>query len=257
MRRERTAPPTVHLLGLPLLALAACSSPNHDNGGQTPVANEGAPAGPVPSQTLAIDVEAACRALHGSRANLWPERLQPIIAAGAVAEPFLIRAFEEAPAADGAQATLAALGRIGGEPAIALCRRLVEERAPLAYEAALALAELPTTKSDKVLLECVADRHSDASLRTAAACALARHGENEQTPRFLAAIVRAGTPAGRADEKELGLPGKSRWARERYFVQRTLRKLGHADLCDALDSDAPWPVLEKLAPKVEARLQGK
>jgi len=255
MRRDRTAlRHTRHqLLGIPLLLLAACNGPNPQgpsNGEQPNGTGEITP-------PTAESVEVACRDLHDSLPHLWPERLQPVHAAGRAAEPFLIQAFEEAPAAPGAQATLAALGRIGDKAAIELCQQLVEERAPLAYEAALALGELPTDKTNEVLRQCVSDRHSDASLRTAAACSLARHGEQELAPTFLAAIVRAGTPAGRADEKALGLPGKSRWARERYFVQRTLQKLGHQDLCDALDSDAPWPALEKLAPRVAARLSGQ
>ena len=150
-----------------------------------------------------------------------------------------------------------ALGRIGGRQAATLCRRMVEERAPLAIEAALALAELPGAADDEVLLSCVRDRHGDATLRTACACALARRGEREAAPRWIMAIVRAGTPAGLRDESELGVPDKTRWARERYFVQRTLLALGHQDLCDQLDTDAPWPALERLAPLVAARLAGQ
>ncbi len=186
-----------------------------------------------------------------------PDRLPSIYKAGAAAERFLISAFETNPAAIGGQATLAALGHAGGKAATQLCQQLVTERAPLAVEAALALGDLPADKGDTALLQCMQDRHSDAALRVAAACSLARHGESQHAPLFLAAIVRAGTPAGRSDEKRFGLPSKSRWARERYFVQRMLRKLGHNDLCDALDSDAPWPALEKLAPRVAQRLTGK
>lgn len=177
-------------------------------------------------------------------------------AAGAAAEAFLVREFEAKPTAPGAQATLAVLGRIGKDQAAALCHQLVAERAPLAIEAALALGYLPGSKEDPVLRDCVADRHGDVTLRTAAACSLTRHGDRSVAPTFLAAIVRAGTPAGRADEAQLGLPGKSRWARERYFIQLMLKDLGHQDLLDEFDSDAPWPALEKLAPRIEARLKG-
>ncbi|MFN3240520.1 MAG: hypothetical protein ACE37K_03300 [Planctomycetota bacterium] len=202
------------------------------------------------------DVEAACRALHQAPAHRWTELLPAVTAAGARAEQPLIALLRQQPAADGAQASLAALGRIGGAAAVTFCRQLVEERAPQAVEAALALAELPGEADDEVLLACLQDRHSDASLRTAAACALARHGERDHAARWVGAVVRAGTPAGRADERALGLPGKSRWARERYFVQRTLLALGHRDLCERLDTDASWPTLEKLAPEIEARLRG-
>lgn len=255
MRRDRSAGSS-NWRWLLLVLAAACAGP-----GQNPDLNGGSGlANGDPGKTdnhPAIDVEKVCRDLHAALPHLWQVRLASVMQAGGAAERFLIREFEDAPAAPGAQATLAALGRIGGDAAVALCQQLVNERAPLAIEAALALGELPGSGSDETLLKCMADRHSDASLRAAAACSLVRHGEREHAPAFVAAIVRAGTPAGRADEKQFGLPDKSRWARERYFVQRMLRKLGHHDLCDALDSDAPWPVLEKLAPRVAARLKGE
>ena len=125
---------------------------------------------------------------------------------------------------------------------------------PLACEAALALAHLPPG-AGQALLTCVADRHATADLRTAAACALLQHGQHPvRAAAFVGAIVRAGTPAGRADEADLGLPEKPRWALERYFVLRMLRRLGHEDLADELDPDAPWPQLEALAPRITARL---
>ena len=256
MRCNRLAPSLALAIWL---AVTACSTPEQDQNRPSDVGNPDRgnpdethnPAGP---QTASL--EFLCRELQTSPPHLWSERLPAIHRAGAAAEPFLITAFEDTPAAPGGQATLAALGRIGGKASIQLCSQLVSERAPLAVEAALALGDLPAGDGDAALLQCMQDRHSDASLRTAAACSLARHGEREHAPQFLAAIVRAGTPAGRADEKQFGLPGKSRWARERYFVQRMLRKLGHLDLCHELDSDAPWPVLEKLAPRVAKRLAG-
>ena len=244
------------LPGTVLLLAAACSAPPEDPSRPTlPPGKSGLGVqSPGPQATAEAALAKLCQDLHTSLPHLWPERLPPVHAAGETAEPFLIEAFEAAPAAPGGQATIAALGRIGGAAAITLCEQLVNERAPLAVEAALALGELPAGSGGDALLKCMQDRHSDASLRAAAACSLARHGEREHAPQFVAALVRAGTPAGRADEKAFGLPGKSRWARERYFVQRMLRKLGHDDLCDALDSDAPWPVLEKLAPRVAKRL---
>lgn len=214
------------------------------------------PAGGEPARAASpAEVAAACRALHEAPAHRWGELLPAVVAAGAASEAPLIAALREAPAAAGAQASIATLGRIGGPEATDFCRGLVEERAPLAVEAALSLGELTVAADDDVLLACVQDRFTDATLRTAAACALARHGEREHAPRWIGAIVRAGTPGGRADERDLGVPNKSRWARERYFVQRTLLALGHRDLCDQLDTDASWPALEKLAPKIEARLR--
>lgn len=206
---------------------------------------------------VAVSAQQACKDLHAAAPHEWTERLAPVYALGQKAEVYLIEELERTPSAPGAQASIAALGHIGGRVAVAHCRQLVLERAPLAVEAALALGELDIANDDEVLLDCMLDHHSDVVLRTAAACSLVRHGETERAPRYLGAIVRAGTPAGRADEQAFGLPVKTRWARERYFVQRTLRALGHDDLCEALDTDAPWPTLEALAPKIAARLTQK
>ncbi|MGC6487526.1 MAG: hypothetical protein ACON4Z_07770 [Planctomycetota bacterium] len=213
------------------------------------------PDAPAPRSTpRAHEVTAACAALHDASPQLWGERLPPVMAAGRAAEAPLLALLEQRPAAAGAQATVAALGRIGGTATVRACRQIVDERGALAIEAALALGLLPTGPEDPALLACVGDRYTDATLRTAAACSLARHGERTLAPEWLAAVVRAGTPAGLADERALGLPPKTRWARERYFVQRLLRDLGHVDLSTALDTDASWPSLEQLAPRVRSRL---
>ncbi|MEC8652731.1 MAG: hypothetical protein VYA51_01080 [Planctomycetota bacterium] len=196
-----------------------------------------------------------CRELHEAPAHRWKDLLPPVVAAGAKAEATLLELIDSAPSAPGAQASVATLGRIGDARAVALCRRLVSERGALAVEAALALGTLPTGHDDPALAACLADAYTDATLKTAAACSLARHGEREHAPRWIAAIVRAGTPAGRRDEEELGVPKKTRWARERYFIQRLLGALGHTDLLAELDTDAPWPTLERLAPRVGARLR--
>lgn len=242
----QSAPRQAIALAILLPLSAGCVSPADPAG-----AKDGGPLTPTSNPTE------ACRLLHEASAAEWPDRLPAVHRLGKAAEPLLIAEFERTPAAAGAQATVAMLARIGGQPAAELCRQLVRERAPLAVEAALALGELPGSADDQALLQCVQDRHSDITLRTAAACSLARHGEREHAPRFVEAIVRAGTPNGIQDQRELGLPAKFRWARERYFVQRMLQAAGHKDLGDALDSDAPWPTLEKLAPQVAARLRGQ
>jgi hypothetical protein len=212
---------------------------------------------PPKQPPLEVNVPELCRELHSAAPHNWSESLEPVIAVGPKAEPFLIAELRRQPAAAGAQASIAALSRLGGAAAAEYCQSLVLERAPLATEAALALGEMKASGSDQILLDCMLNRHADPALRTAAACSLARHGEKAKSPAFLAAIVRAGSPAGRADEQAFGLPSKTRWARERYFVQRTLKSLGHTDLCESLDTDAPWPKLEALAPQIEARLAGR
>ena len=230
----------------------SCSTTSDDQDNQHPSGDQSPPGKPTAS--ISAEQKAACHALQTAQPHEWNKRIAAVCAFDQPPEKLLIIEFRNMPAAPGGQATLATLGRIGTSESVELCRELVRERAPLAVEAALALGKLPGVPSDTALLACVQDRHSDISLRVAAACSLARHGEQKYAPNFIAAIVRAGTPAGRADEQTFGLPDKSRWARERYFVQYMLRDLGHRDLSDALDTDAPWPALEKLAPQVRKRL---
>lgn len=232
----------VLLTAVCLAAWTSCNTPGEGENGR-------------PSDPSVAELSEICERLHDAGGELWGERMAPVVRAGAAAEAPLIRLIENRPSAAGAQASVATLGRIGGDAAVELCRRLVEERSPLAVEAALALGELPGEPLDAVLLACLQNGFTDATLRTAAACSLARHGELDYAPRWIAAVVRAGTPAGRIDERELGVPTKTRWARERYFIQRTLLALGHQDLMEQLDTDASWPTLERLAPKVEARLR--
>lgn len=201
------------------------------------------------------DPGALCRALHEAPAHLWAERVPPVLELGSRAEGPLLGLLDRAPGATGAQASVAVLGAIGEARAAEACRVLVEERGPLAVEAALALGRLPTDREDPALTAVLQDTFTDPTLRTAAACSLSRHGEATLAPRWIAAVVRAGSPGARVDERDLGVPQKTRWAQERYFVQRLLLALGHQDLAHALDTDAPWPVLEALAPKVRDRLQ--
>lgn len=214
-----------------------------------------APAPPAPQdRSDPTQAERLCRALHDAPAADWGARLPPVLAIGGAAEQALLALVAQRPGAAGAQASVAALGRVGDVAAVEACRALVAERGPLAVEAALALGTLPTTSTDPELLACVRDPYTGATLRTACACSLARHGERDHAPRWVEAVVRAGTPAGRGDERALGVPTKTRWARERYFVQRLLLALGHDDLAQELDTDAPWPALEQLAPRVRRRL---
>lgn len=253
MQRVRhTTSYQVPATALSLMLAASCSITDADRDHHHTSVDQ-SPAG-QPTAAVPAEQAKACHELQMAQPHDWNKRIAAVCAFGQAAEESLILEFRNKPTAPGGQATLATLGRIGGAKSIELCRELVSERGPLAVEAALALGELPSVPSDAVLLACIQDRHSDASLRVAAACSLARHGEQKFAPNFIAAIVRAGTPAGRADEQTFGLPDKSRWARERYFVQYMLRQLGHRDLSDALDTDAPWQMLEQLAPQVRKRL---
>jgi len=208
----------------------------------------------APPPPPAADLRGPCTRLVAAPPHEWGTLLAELHDAGAAAEAPLLDALQRDPTAPGAQAATALLGRIGGTASRDFCVEQLDERTPLACEAALALGELPPG-AEATLRACVNDHLRAADVRTAAACALARHGDTSTAPAFLAAIVRAGTAAGRADEPTLGIPNKARWALERYFVKRTLQQLGHTDLADELDPDAPWPNLESLAPKVRERLQ--
>lgn len=199
------------------------------------------------------DLAARCEALVNAAPHEWPEHLPALYAAGSACEGPLLDVLQRQPTAPGAQAAVGLLGRVGGAGARAFCEEQLRERTPLACEAALALGELPAG-AEQTLRACVRDRLRGSDVRTAAACALARHGDREVAPEFLRAVVRAGTRAGREDERTLGMPQQPRWALERYFVQRTLLQLGHEDLAAELDPDAPWPRLEELAPRVAERL---
>ena len=200
-------------------------------------------------------LDAACCALHDAPAHNWGGRMADVLAFGGRAEAPLVKLLIDRPASAGAQASIAVLARVGGAPAVNHCRDVVNERGTLAVEAALALGVLPGSADDAALLACLDDSFTDVTLRAAAACSLARHGDRTRAPAWIAAIVRAGTPAGRADEQVLNLPIKARWARERYFVQRTLLALGHEDLLREFDTDSSWPALEAIATRIEQRLR--
>ncbi|MFY9344426.1 MAG: hypothetical protein WAT39_18175, partial [Planctomycetota bacterium] len=84
------------------------------------------------------------------------------------------------------------------------------------------------------------------ALRTAAACALVQLGERRQALPFLRAVLLAGSPAGVQPGATVGLPVRTRWALERYLVQRLLQHEGEPALAAGLDPDASWPELEQV-----------
>jgi hypothetical protein len=194
------------------------------------------------------------QALLESAPEAWPERIAAALPMQLDEANALLAAVRSQPQAPGAPAAVAALGRCGQAVDDAVLVEFVADRGSLAVEAALALGERKPTIALPALHAAVADLAADATLRTAAACALARMGEGKQAAPFLTAVLLAGTPGGAAASARHGLPARPRWALERYLVQRMLLREGATELAHALDPDASWPALEKVTADVEAWL---
>ncbi len=218
-----------------LLLLAACAS--------------------APDQPTATASE-ACRALVAAAPAEWPERLPAVLALGRAAAPDLIAALQAEPGGDGGQAAVATLGRLGDPRSRPFLLELHRDRGPLATEATLALAALPAD-DDPVLRELLAataaDRLADPTLRTASACALVALGQRRLAAPIWRAVLLAGTPIGLPLQRELGLPDRPRWALERYLIQRQLLRTAGTDF--GLDTDAPWPDLERVTERVTRWLE--
>lgn len=199
-----------------------------------------------------VDVEATCRALVASEPKDFVVRLQAVLALGPEAGKPLAAALRQRPEADGAEAALAALGRLGGDDARQLLSETVADRAPHAASAALALGECADGTAKATLLEAAEDRLADPTLRAAACASLLRLGTRGEVRRLVRALLLAGTPHGKPLEVETGLPRRPRWAYERYLLQRALLDVAGQDF--GLDTDAPWDALLACADRVDAWL---
>ena len=208
---------------------------------------------PQPQTPEATPLTRDCDALVQAAPGEWTERLAAVHRAGHAAAGPLVAALERSPAGAGAQAAVALLGRIGDPAAGAYLVGLVEDRGDLAMEAALALGELRHEAARPTLIQCATDRFADATLRTAAACSAVRLGARREVADILRGVMLAGTPAGQRLGKTLGLPGKPRWAYERYLIQRLLRD--EAPEIESFDTDAPWSDLERAAQRLTAWLE--
>ncbi len=196
-----------------------------------------------------------CALLIAAAPHEWAERLPPVHQLGPTAAPRLLQLLAEQPGAPGAPAAVACLGRLGGDGIGAFLTEQIQQRSALGVEAALALGELRDATSAATLTACVDDRFADATLRTAAACALVRLGERKAATPLLHAVLLAGTPAGVDRQQAMGLPTKPRWALERYLVQRLLLQEGAAELTATFDTDAPWSTLEAVTRSIVAWLE--
>lgn len=228
-------------------------------------------AGAVKPQTLALLLLAACaagpapqraapssvRALLDAPAERWADAILAALPMTAADAEALARALQAEPRAAGAPAAVAVLGACGHAAGEALLLQLVADRGELATDAALALGDRKAQAAADALAEAMADRAADPSLRTAAACALVRLGRARDAQPLLRAVLLAGTPAGEPLGRELGLPVRPRWALERYIVQRLVLREGDRELAYALDADASWPELERLADRLDAWLAAR
>jgi HEAT repeat protein len=213
----------------------------------------GAACGSLPPAAVPEPADDLAAALLAAPPHAWLACAEPLVHRGPAASPALVAALQTHPGAPGAAAAIAVLGRIGDTAAVALLQELVTDRGPLATDAALALGERRAKAAEAVLCACVDDRFADPTLRTAAAVALVRLGRADAAHSLLRGVLLAGTPAGQALQRELGLPEKPRWALERYLVQRMLQQEAGTDF--GLETDASWPDLEEAATRITTWLE--
>lgn len=164
----------------------------------------------------------------------------------------LVEGLRTDPDAPGGQAAVRLLGILGGEAAVAFLHEQLRERGRNATEAALALGEARGAMAVPLLLETARDRLADATLRCACTASLVRLGSGREVRGLVRAIVLAGTPAGELLREEYGFPQRSRWALERYMLQRALLAATESDF--GFDTDSPWPDLERAAGAIDAWL---
>jgi len=198
-------------------------------------------------------VARVCRELVDARPHQFAERMRAVLDLGHPAAAALARELEATPEAEGVDAALATLGRLGGADATRTLQRFLEGRGPHASAAALALAECPADGVREQLRSTVDDRLADPTTRTAAAAAWIRLGAGNEVRAFVRGVMLAGTPHGQQLEPQLGLPRRPRWAYERYLLQQALRAASGQDF--GMDTDAPWDELLAAADRIDAWLK--
>jgi hypothetical protein len=88
-------------------------------------------------------VTRVCRDLVDAKPHQFAERMRAVLDLGQPAAAALAIQLEATPEAEGVDAALATLGRLGGADATRTLQRFLEGRGPHASAAALALAECP------------------------------------------------------------------------------------------------------------------
>ncbi len=227
-----------------LLVLGACAVPDRPQAAAPSV-------GPAPASVPAGEVQAAQDLLQAPPQE-WPTRMAGAFEHGERAVAPLVAGMRADPDAPGAQAAIRLLGILGGEAALSFLQQQLQERGRNATEAALALGEARGAMAVPLLLETARDRLADATLRCACVASLVRLGSGREVRGLVRAVVLAGTPAGEPLRLEHGLPQRSRWALERYMLQRALLAASGDDF--GFDTDSPWPDLERAAGAIDAWL---
>lgn len=194
--------------------------------------------------------ENVAQALLRSHPKDWEASMTAAWAAGGSILSPLVAGLQQDPEAPGAQAAIRLLGMFGGDDAVSFLQAHLRERPRHAVEAALALGEARAVAAVPLLRETALDRLADPTLRCAATASLVRLGTGGEVRNLVRAIVLAGTPAGEPLRIELGLPQRSRWALERYMLQRALLAASGSDF--GFDTDSPWPDLERAAEAIDA-----
>jgi len=221
-----------------MLVFAACIA---DHGAAPPPSDEGE------------DIARLCRGLVEAKPHQFADRMRSVLDVGAVAAATLAEELEATPDADGVDAALATLGRLGGPDATRTLQRFLADRGPHASAAALALAECPAEGVREQLRTTVEDRLADPTTRMAAAASWIRLGAGIEVRTFVRGVMLAGTPHGLQLEQQLGLPRRPRWAYERYLLQQSLLAAAGQDF--GMDTDAPWDELLAAADRIDAWLK--
>ncbi len=198
-------------------------------------------------------VARVCRDLVDAKPHQFAERMRAVLELGQGVAATLAIELDATPDAEGVDAALATLGRLGGADATRTLQRFLADRGPHASAAALALGECPAEGVLQQLRETVEDRLADPTTRTAAAASWIRLGAGNEVRTFVRGVMLAGTPHGQQLEPQLGLPRRPRWAYERYLLQQALLAAAGQDF--GMDTDAPWDELLAAADRIDAWLK--
>ncbi len=183
----------------------------------------------------------------------WAKVLPPVQAQGKDAAPALMQALRQHPQGPGRQAAIQLLGSLQSAKARPLLESFLHANDPQAADAALALGKMLSTDSMALLMDCLDQHDNPVLLRTAAACALWDLDNKAAAWPMFKAILLATTPEGPALLAQQGLPGKNRWAHERYLCIQTIRRSMAAPA--GLDEDASWPRLQAAVLRLEGQIQ--
>lgn len=202
------------------------------------VACTGSPASP-PEAAIVV----AARELVDAAPADWPAHVERITRRrDPNATVALIDAATRRPHALGAECAVALANELGTGVTTTALEALLDAPPSVAARAAMALGKCEPDAAHRSLLAAMNRHDLDPLVRTAAAATLLDLGDRRVAPRFLAAILLAGSPAGEATRDRAGLPDKTRWAHERTLAVDAIRRATNG-IDFGLHPDAPWPEL--------------